>query len=707
MKKENVKKAAGVLVTATAISAVMTSCISDSDFPLKRYPIIAAAQGTDSLNATPSESVKKTNLKWEIDDEGTLCITGKGAIPDYTDNTGSNPAPWGAKNTDKGYSKIYIGSEITKIGSNAFTSDDNSGAVTEIVIASKSISISKDAFKNLNLQTLNIPITTKVEKDSFNGCSVRELLFEGNSNIENFSESGLKIGKVYGHYNTSEALKKQLATMGVINIESACTPTSISDEQGNNPKMTMYKCDICGHEFPDRTMAYSHAFKFDGKVVETMKFSDSYTVQSEKEQNLKSALLEKYAKAYVPVSAKLVNESTGDETEIKKVENILDRDEDALYVKSRTDSLSTDVTFKAIPVTVKLDGGEHHKDAIESVTRNSDTLQLPKTLTSDSKKYVFAGWRLYDENGKAIVLENYDDLYSNGTTFPVWDALHMYYGNSQTKAINAVKQMANKENATIELRAVAQWVKKDGKFNVIYNPNGGVGDKFVEQHALEEDDATPLSFAENIDIDRDGYQFVGWNTKADGSGIQFDTVTPVSGTSFGGKALEDKESVELYAQWVKYREITVSYEFDDNNNSDGTRPEELSYEVITSLGDLGEIKDEITANTSEKKNDIIKVIPVYADYQYDSNDEPVSMKWLESTTKIVAGKNTKDVPGYTVTLEKVSDTNYKFVYTHKPEKTSKKITFKWDDNKNNDGKRPTKLDLVILREVINCNLCSL
>ena len=58
------------------------------------------------------------NAAWELDDEGTLTISGSGAIENYEDHNGSSTAPWYSYQ-DK-INEIIIKDGITSIGENAF-----------------------------------------------------------------------------------------------------------------------------------------------------------------------------------------------------------------------------------------------------------------------------------------------------------------------------------------------------------------------------------------------------------------------------------------------------------------------------------------------------------------------------------------------------------------------------------------------------------
>ena len=88
-----------------------------------------------------------------------------------------------------------------------------------------------------------------------------------------------------------------------------------------------------------------------------------------------------------------------------------------------------------------------------------------------------------------------------------------------------------------EFVARAQW---DGpyQFTITFDANGGDGTmdtQVVPEH-------TTVALAENA-FTREGYEFTGWNTAADGSGDPYDSGEEVE------DLVEPGQSITLYAQW--------------------------------------------------------------------------------------------------------------------------------------------------------------
>lgn len=99
--------------------------------------------------------------------------------------------------------------------------------------------------------------------------------------------------------------------------------------------------------------------------------------------------------------------------------------------------------------------------------------------------------------------------------------------------------------ATNNQSPMLSWVAAvDGAYGVTYDLNGGSG-------AVPEP-MTGLLWGDNgldasgADLSRVGFEFAGWNTVADGSGVAVDATTPYSALAAGGAVTE----VTLYAQWA-------------------------------------------------------------------------------------------------------------------------------------------------------------
>ena len=141
----------------------------------------------------PSETIVASgtcgdNLTWKLDDEGTLTISGKGAMTEWVN---SDSAPW--KTYSNTINKVVIQPGVTSIGGHAFSKCKN---LTSITIPEGVTSIGSDAFSGCssltsitipegvtsigeyafyaceNLTSITIPEgVTSIGSDAFSGCS--------------------------------------------------------------------------------------------------------------------------------------------------------------------------------------------------------------------------------------------------------------------------------------------------------------------------------------------------------------------------------------------------------------------------------------------------------------------------------------------------------------------------------------------------------
>ena len=110
-------------------------------------------------------------------------------------------------------------------------------------------------------------------------------------------------------------------------------------------------------------------------------------------------------------------------------------------------------------------------------------------------------------------------------------------------------------NTTIHIESYYDGYIKNVPISVTYVPhytihfdaNKGTG----EMGSVEVQTGSNYTLPEN-EFTKDYYEFIGWNTKADGTGISYTNMGQVN-------ALNDKESITLYAQW-QGEERTVTFD---------------------------------------------------------------------------------------------------------------------------------------------------
>jgi uncharacterized repeat protein (TIGR02543 family) len=90
------------------------------------------------------------------------------------------------------------------------------------------------------------------------------------------------------------------------------------------------------------------------------------------------------------------------------------------------------------------------------------------------------------------------------------------------------------------VKLYAQWKKTP--YKVKFRANGGEGTMKAQKIVR----GKKVALRENT-FTRAGYKFIGWNTKANGSGKSYKDMQKVKNLANAGK------SVKLYAQWKKVK----------------------------------------------------------------------------------------------------------------------------------------------------------
>ena len=116
---------------------------------------------------------------------------------------------------------------------------------------------------------------------------------------------------------------------------------------------------------------------------------------------------------------------------------------------------------------------------------------------------------------------------------------------------------------------------------------------------------------------------------------------------------------------------TVEVEWNDNNNQDGLRPEEVT--VKLKVGNTEKESKEIKETNNWEG--------IFENLDKNSNG-----------TAIVYELTTSEVPGYTSVVTTTA-TGFKVTYTHSPETIVKTLTINWDDQNDNDRRRPESIQI--------------
>lgn len=158
-------------LTATTSSADETVTWTTSDdevATVENGNVTAVAIGTATITAVGSSGNTATCevniLKWELSTDGTLTVSGTGAMEDYTS---ASKRPWHANKEQ--IQKVCIENDVTSVAKHAFNGCINLQSVT---LGENIASIGSSAFRNCSsLTAISLPETlTKIGGMAFMGC---------------------------------------------------------------------------------------------------------------------------------------------------------------------------------------------------------------------------------------------------------------------------------------------------------------------------------------------------------------------------------------------------------------------------------------------------------------------------------------------------------------------------------------------------------
>ncbi len=179
--------------------------------------------------------------------------------------------------------------------------------------------------------------------------------------------------------------------------------------------------------------------------------------------------------------------------------------------------------------------------------------------TKNESVTLYAQWKLktytvsYNANGGSGAPSSQTKTHGVDLTLssakPTRDGYDFTGWNTKSDGTGTAYASGGKYTKNESVTLYAQWSKKT--YTVTYNANGGSG----APSAQTKTHGVDLTLSSTKPT-RDGYDFTGWNTKADGKGTAY---------ASGGKYTKN-ESVTLYAQW-KLKTYTVSYNANGGKNA--------------------------------------------------------------------------------------------------------------------------------------------
>lgn len=178
----------------------------------------------------------------------------------------------------------------------------------------------------------------------------------------------------------------------------------------------------------------------------------------------------------------------------------------------------------------------------------------------------------YDLNSKVIVLENKNNLYLEGYIFIGWN----------TEKDGTGKSFSPNDSFNINNNFIfyAQW--KANQYLLTFDGNNYTSGEIPNDTLYSYNEKVKIS--DKYRLKKEGYYFVGWNTKKDGSGNRYNL----------GDTIIIKKNITLFAQWEMKARFKIVY--NENGADEGKVPvDENSYykdEEVIVLGNTGNLSKE-------------------------------------------------------------------------------------------------------------------
>lgn len=266
--------------SAASIAAVMIAANSFGVLPYNSIELPAITANAADIVASGDCGAEGDNVKWQLDSEGTLTISGTGAMKNWALNS-----PWSEYSAN--ISKVIIEKGVTAIGEQAFS---GCGKITEITIPDSVTNIKTGAFfECAGLTLIKIPESvTEMGHSVFYGCvNLKEITLP--SGVETINS---------GVFRDCESLETITFSKNVTKVDFAalCNCSNLKSVTFENPE-----CKIADAEY---TICNSHDFDTKENVFsgEIHGYANS-TAQ---------AYAEKYNRTFVTIEEKSATADLGD-----------------------------------------------------------------------------------------------------------------------------------------------------------------------------------------------------------------------------------------------------------------------------------------------------------------------------------------------------------------------------------------------------------
>ena len=264
--------------------------------------------------------------------------------------------------------------------------------------------------------------------------------------------------------------------------------------------------------------------------------------------------------------------------------------------------------------------------AVLNASMNAGSL----TSGSTTSNY-YAGWQFTGAWFRVFSELRNDSLSSRGSVGYYWSstanvsaqAIGLYFQNSDVKITGSFSEWAG-----LATRCV-----KDGAVTITYDGNGADNGSMDTQLIAVGDTQNLLGNT----YTRTGYEFIGWNTSADGSGQSYN-----DGTSYTVSANPDNYYPTLYAQWKKLTfACTARYKL---QNADGSYPSDYTTVTVNDAVPYGEVCSYTTTqNSSQYTNQSAQATVTGPTVLTVGTDGQVPRRTYNLT--VTAGSNTSGATG--------------------------------------------------------------
>ena len=207
-----------------------------------------------------------------------------------------------------------------------------------------------------------------------------------------------------------------------------------------------------------------------------------------------------------------------------------------------------------------------------------------------------------------------------------------------------------KDATDVHLKLYANWISND--YAVKFDGNGSTSGNMTDVTCKYDES---FNLTENKFV-RNNYEFIGWNTKKDGSGQDYKDKESVKNLTD-----EDNGTVTLYAQWkLKEYTLTVSHTISgnmgnrdkdfsftmslSNSNKDAVIPENIEAVFMDDIGNKSKklftvVDEKVTFTLSHKESIIFKDIPYETLYTISEDNE----NEYDVTNESASGTITKNI----------------------------------------------------------------